>query len=453
MRLENLDQLVDVSSESLDVELKGWIDVENDLLTRAKMAKEIIALANHGGGYILIGFSETDDGVVAQEKPNNYSVNLSDSVNAIVEKYIEPSFHCDVQSIPKNGTYYPVIIVPGGHCVPVRAKKSGPHGKGIQQNGYYIRRPGPNSQAPLSGKEWDELIRRCVKNSREDLLDSIRHILESGSINMNLVDGGLPFIQEMGKPKSWLEESMRRWEARCSHLPKGDPSRMPLGHYIVACQMEGVNLLNSANILEKKLREGKLHLTGWSPFWVPTSPGIRPYKYNDSLECWLPRDGRKNDAAHSDFWRVSFDAKYFLIRGHQEDAMESSVHPPGSVFDVALPIWRVGEILLFFSNMAMVMGNSGAELTCYVEYTGLAQRQLRSVVARQTLDDHILSIDNHCAIQNEITGRLRVRADDLERHLPEYVHELLLPLYEIFGLYKLNKSLVVTELNRLRKRR
>src|ERR1700722_13929213 len=48
------DLLVD-PHETLDFEIKGWLDVSASE-HQAKLAKGIIAMANHGGGYILIGF-------------------------------------------------------------------------------------------------------------------------------------------------------------------------------------------------------------------------------------------------------------------------------------------------------------------------------------------------------------------------------------------------------------
>jgi predicted HTH transcriptional regulator len=50
------DLLVD-PHETLDFEIKGWLDVSTPE-HQAKLAKGIIAMANRGGGYILIGFDE-----------------------------------------------------------------------------------------------------------------------------------------------------------------------------------------------------------------------------------------------------------------------------------------------------------------------------------------------------------------------------------------------------------
>ncbi len=50
--------------ETLEVELKNWLDIVGSNEHKATLAKELIALANHGGGYVVFGFDETGDGVV-----------------------------------------------------------------------------------------------------------------------------------------------------------------------------------------------------------------------------------------------------------------------------------------------------------------------------------------------------------------------------------------------------
>ena len=170
--------------ETLDVELKGWLDISNNAEHRATLAKALIALANHGGGYVVFGFAETEDGVVpAEPRPENLATYTPDTVNSVVSRYIEPPFHCDVQVItsPETDLDHPVVSVPGGHTAPIRSKRSGPEGRIIEQNCYYIRRPGPCSEPPQSGQEWDVLIGRCLANAREDLVDRFRVIMAGGT--------------------------------------------------------------------------------------------------------------------------------------------------------------------------------------------------------------------------------------------------------------------------------
>ena len=55
-----LQQLAENLRETLDVEVKNWLGGLQEHTEKAKLAKEIIALGNHGGGYLFIGFSDDE---------------------------------------------------------------------------------------------------------------------------------------------------------------------------------------------------------------------------------------------------------------------------------------------------------------------------------------------------------------------------------------------------------
>ena len=41
--------------ETLNIEAKGWLDMD-DVESKGTIAKALIALENHGGGFLVIGF-------------------------------------------------------------------------------------------------------------------------------------------------------------------------------------------------------------------------------------------------------------------------------------------------------------------------------------------------------------------------------------------------------------
>lgn len=52
-----LQELVDDPNETLDSEYKSWLDLSNSA-SRADLARHIAALANHGGGAMVLGFTD-----------------------------------------------------------------------------------------------------------------------------------------------------------------------------------------------------------------------------------------------------------------------------------------------------------------------------------------------------------------------------------------------------------
>ena len=60
------DLLVD-PREDLGLEIKNWLDLRNSNDDKATFAKAVLAIANHGGGFVVFGLVETAAGVVEAE--------------------------------------------------------------------------------------------------------------------------------------------------------------------------------------------------------------------------------------------------------------------------------------------------------------------------------------------------------------------------------------------------
>src|SRR4051812_28510068 len=93
----DLGELLLRPRETLDIEIKEWLDLTSHN-QRANVAKEIIALANHGGGFLVIGLQEDVGGQFqpALHRPPNLYAWSQDDIQGIIRKYIEPPFQCQV---------------------------------------------------------------------------------------------------------------------------------------------------------------------------------------------------------------------------------------------------------------------------------------------------------------------------------------------------------------------
>ncbi len=174
--IEELQPLITEPREALDAEYKGWLNLTTNE-HKAVLAKAAIAIANHGGGYIIVGLEEQNDRLVGSPRPNEMPAITQDAVNAAIHRFATPEFHCELYSVPDpaSGNAYPVIVVPGGLTEPVMSKRDCPGI--ISQNRCYIRKPGPRSEEPQTGEEWRTLLRRCVRAGRDDMLEAIRSIV------------------------------------------------------------------------------------------------------------------------------------------------------------------------------------------------------------------------------------------------------------------------------------
>ncbi len=135
-----IQDLVDNPIETLHVELKRWLDL-TDQAVRAKTARHLAALANHGGGYLIIGI---DDQRQLDEAchPGSLAAFTSDQFTGVIDRYLTPAFQCDVYHVAPIAGGKPCVVVrvPGHGSVPICARANGPNDdRGVSEW------PGPHS--------------------------------------------------------------------------------------------------------------------------------------------------------------------------------------------------------------------------------------------------------------------------------------------------------------------
>ena len=438
-----LQPLVSEPREALDAEYKGWLDL-TATQHKAVLAKAAIAIANHGGGYIIIGLEDQGHQLVGSPRPANIPKVSQDAVNAAIHRFATPEFHCEVYNVrhPASGVVHPVIVVPGNMTEPVMSKRDCQDI--IAQNRCYIRKPGPRSEEPLTGEEWRALLRRCVRAGRDDMLEAIRSIV-SGR-----VEALVPIPDVTAQFHAFCDAGRQRWMELTADMPEDAPARFPLGYYEMGFALVGAQPAASLIQLQERLGIARrIRLTGWSTFLAVTTPGWAPYPHDNFVEAWVGRPVRedwiKREPAVSDFWRASPDGKLYTIRGYAEDGEPTRV-AAGTAIDVILPVWRIGEGILFASRLAETFEDVDA-IAIECRFTGLMNRHLISI-------DHSRAVfDDHTSRTDEITLTAQATPDQIRDNLVEVMHGLLTPLYERFDFFALPFELVDTELTRLRRGR
>jgi hypothetical protein len=435
-----LEALVDSPSESLDVELKCWLDLD-DRDAQANLAQALLALANHGGGFVVLGFSRCSDGEttscgdVPREMLGSYN---QDNINSIVKRYADPPFHCELLWVRRrDGVRHAVVCVPGGHTVPIRALRGGPDNSHVKQDVYYIRRPGPESAPPRSGDEWNRLIRGCVAAAKNELSDIIRSALVGGS---PASESRVPVLH------AWQAECMQAFrEAVRERLPNEAPSRYDCGYWTFAYVLHGQQAV-PLPALHRALRRAKVRVTTW-PAWVvlDNNPVFRPVpRDTHHIECLVAAQGDERDAAHSDYWRVSDDGKAFLLRGYGEDAVDNL--PPKTALDQGLLVCRTAECFLHAGSLAAELGSDATRASAHVHWTGLAGRKLGDYFGEwpeppsgpsATANDAIVKAEFEPASVRAALGRL--------------VTKTLEPLFALFGFARPDPIEVEGHLSRMLK--
>jgi hypothetical protein len=325
-----LAQLLANPQETLAVEFKNWLDPTN-ADHRPKIAKELLALANHGGGYLIFGF-EDKSMQPDPNKPTDFVAYSPDSINSIVKKWADPAFQCEVHIINRPGTSqsFPIVCVPGEHRTPIRCK-AGSANKEVEEGRYYMRLSGPESGTARSSKDWDDMLRRCLFAQKEQLLGEIRSILTGH------VEGKLPNEALEDKLGGWIADSERAWAARLSKdIKESAEQYYPLGAWTIAYKLESMNGFISVDRLANLMKEygdKKLY-----PSWDMAGGPVTSRYFDTDTTVEFLRYANENHwrKIWTAYARLSQDLDFYLKAGYAEDIGGGSVYPePGKVFYTA----------------------------------------------------------------------------------------------------------------------
>ncbi len=436
----DLQPLISEPREDLAVEYKNWLNLDQEK-DKAKIAKACIALANHGGGFLVLGFDEQTDSLNSVPRPADVIEITQDMINSVIRRYADPAFHCQLHTIrhPTTGVDHLLVTVPSGQSVPIMSKRTC-QGT-IQQFRCYIRKPGPRSEEPQTAEEWRTLLQRCVQANREEMLSAIR------SIVLGRAEAETETSESKQEFQDFRAISLERWLTVTKDLRPDSPERFPKGYYEVAVHPINATPADTLTILQERLSHARrIKLTGWTPFLEMSREEWRPYSIDDHIEAWTGYridESTPREAYLSDYWRASRRGQLYTIRGYIEDSLEEwkSVQP-GTVVDLTLPVWRIGEILYFAARfLAEFQDTKAVMINC--RFTGLSGRTITSLFSSRWASSR------PCR-SNEVATSATVTPKQVEENVVEIVHQLLTPLYEAFDFYKLTSTLVEEELSRLR---
>jgi len=442
--IAEMQSLIANPVETLAIEYKGWLDLTQNH-GRATLAKAAIALANTGGGIIVLGMAEAAGGgaPISGPRPEGLARYTQDIINASIARFSDPEFHCELHfcAHPQTGVEHAFAVVPGGAATPIMSAR-GCEGV-IEQRRCYIRKPGPRSEEPTTADEWNSLLARCLAARREGMLDAIRLIVQGHQAP--------PEIPGQGEAlRHFSDDAHSRWEGLIEGLPHNDPGRFPLGGYEFSFQILGGTILPNLNTLRTAMEAAsRIKHTGWGPFVMLQRQDLMPHAIAGSIQAWLggvpaaQRLARRPSVC--DFWRASPAGLFYLARGYDEDGLENVA--PGEAISISLPVWRLGEALLYIARIANSFGEN-PRILCRARYTGLQGRRLGYLDAQRDffLEEHVCA-DHTADLETVAT------VANITDNLAEVLHAVLSPLYERFGFFELETHYVAEEVTRLRSRR
>jgi hypothetical protein len=435
------EALLTTPTEALNVEYKSWLDLRGDDEHKAILAKAAIAIANEGGGYIVIGLREQRPNLLSDARPATIAPYDQDAINQIIRRFAAPAFQCTLTILPHptTGNEQAVISIPGGFGFPVMSR-SGTPANTIRPHLCYMRKPGPESAPPENPGDWERLLSRCLRNRREDMLDAIRSIVEGKA------EGAEPPAQrEADQQTAYADAARSRWLTHLEPLPPDSPARCPLGRFEFDYALLGNLEKPGLGALLEHLRRAE-QPGNWPEFMVMQRQELAPIPIDGQIECWIGApvsDRMFIDSAHADFWRASPEGRLFMLRGYIEDSPSipqfRQQGDPGTLFDITSPIFRVAECLVHARALASQLAPQQQPRVLFrARWYGIAGRHLANVDSRR------IFFGNYISQQQTFAAETTVSLDRIRDNLPEIVQPLLAPLYETFNFFRLEPQLVAS---------
>jgi hypothetical protein len=352
-----IEGLVGSPSESLNVEIKRWID-PTQIASIEKIAKGALALRNRNGGFFVVGFDDkTLVPDIANEPSNAKELFHVDVIQAIISKYAFDPFEIEVAWGERDDRRYPIIAVPSGVKFPVAAKRDLKDGSrtAIRTGAVYVRSLNSNgtvSTTEARPSDWADITEICLDNREADVGRFVRRHLAGLDISslmkllgqptppaptlcdraLKLIDNGEARFQEAIKARTLSSEEKELLKHGFWSIGfVVDPPRTG-----AIPDQEFLTRIGSSNP----------KYTGW-PIWLDSrlmsNPDSRPKVAKDAFE-YLIVSISPEFSNHIDFARLDPKGEFFLHRLLQDDGVPSRIRP-GQVIDPMLMILRVAEAM------------------------------------------------------------------------------------------------------------
>lgn len=440
-----IQELIERPGESLSVELKRWIDPDTEE-GKAKIVKAALALRNHGGGYLVIGFDDNTLAPDLENIPDNLREKFHvDKIQGLISKYASETFEIFLKFPEKEGQKYPVIIVPSGVKTPVAAKSELTH-KGqklIKTDMIYVRSLHANntpSSSQATRKDWPKITEVCFDNREADIGRFLRRHL--GGLTPEIIGEFAAAISKKTETEptvedrleKYLKESEERFKAVTTERNLNLPEH---GVWEVALIFIGevpphratrdfLNLLGSSNP----------DYTGWS-VWLDSSrahdENSRPLVINEVWESMIVNQ------EIIDFMRFDPKGKFYSRRALEEDVSKiQGVREPMKVLDFVLPIIRSAEAVAVGISFAKAMGcdPESTQLAYAFKWSKLKGRRLVSLNPASHIPP------SAPAYQDEVLSCINVPLETPLSALGSYIDKIVQPLFEIFDGFALGTEVI-----------
>lgn len=449
------DEIVARPVESLNVELKTWLDLQDDAHA-AKLVKALFALRNRNGGYLVIGFDD------ATLQPDAYTLDRAleevyhhDEVQAKVSRYAHETFEIMVRYGRRDGNSYPVISVPEGVRTPVAVKSDlldKTSGKALLARGdiYFrtLQSNGTPSSAKVMPADLADLMEICFDNREADIGRFFRRQLGTGGVDaLRAMLGAPPVPTEAEQLKARAQALIVRGDAVFGAALASSPPPEGKTHRVDGLTMR-VGMVAApphtdalpTNEFMSRVQAANPQYTGW-PAWLDARGFSQP-KDRARVEgnAWVTFIHGGDMGSRERLEYMLYDPRgEFFVRRLMQDDTEGQVSP-GVALDPVLMLYRVTEFIAAGISVLRGAGWSEHERAGFAfAWTGLAGRKIVSWANPMRFFG---AGDGYKSVTPDAASYVEVALDTPHLALAPAVEKVVAPLFAAFNGYQPPTSLI-----------
>lgn len=453
-----IDALLAAPSESLNVEIKRWIDPKSPEGS-AKIAKAAMSLRNRNGGYLVIGLDDKTLLPDDKGRPDDPRATFhADIVQGIVSKYSAIAFEVEVGFASRDGAEFPVIGISEGVTVPVCCKADLMSADGItllKQNALYFRSLNSNgtpSSTNIGWNDWRELVEICFENREADIGRFLRRHLGQGGVStlaeaLSAATAKTPSIEDRAVEAMAIGEA-RRDKAFADNYEGALDAFNQFGAYSVALVFDPIREGHTDQKFLNIIGSANPQLTGW-PVWLDsrgfTDRSAAPKMLDGVWQAFIVNLAR-GWFSHLDFQTMDAQGSFYLWRLLDDDQTDKV--EPLTQLDPLLAIYRVAEILAVGLAFAKALGQpEDSKLGFLFKWTKLNGRKLDAWANRGAYFS-----PGRTAYDAEVTSFVEVPLNTPVSALAPVLSQAIAPLMRSFDGYEVSTQVVEQQMQRLLER-
>ncbi len=328
--------------ESKDLDYKGptqWD--ENNKKACCELIKDVMAMANTNGGFIVIGVSEAPNGFswkgLSLDQLSTYDTTR---FNRSLQKYTDPPINALLRKVEHDNKSFVVIEVPRFVDTPHVCQRDFP---GVLTTPTLYVRTDNNESAPIrSSADFRALIEQATRNRADSLLTAMRSILTSRS-NAGTQAPGVVAAEQFTRQYTEAVARFRKIDPLPSKRYEG---YREASYFLEEFQKERFTI----DELRLAAHRSSVSFTGWPFLFIHGNRPDLTSVIQDGLETLVStEDFVGNDMV--DFWRLQQSGFFYQRTLMPEDSQAQKQGSQRRIANSEVTAMYVAEAVLCLSNL------------------------------------------------------------------------------------------------------